>query len=31
VLDPGPKTDPNKIRIEMPQAAPDAVPQIQFK
>src|SRR5216684_3994645 len=30
-LDIGSKTDPNKIRIEMPQLAPSEVPQIQFK
>jgi TRAP-type mannitol/chloroaromatic compound transport system permease large subunit len=30
-LESGPKIDPNKIRIEVPQAAPQAIPQIQFK
>jgi hypothetical protein len=30
-LDAAPKVDPTKIRIEVPQAAPEAVPQIQFK
>ena len=30
-LDPSPKIDPTKIRIEVPQAAPEAVPLIQFK
>ncbi len=30
-LDSGPKIDPNKIRIEVPQTAPEAIPQIEFK
>jgi hypothetical protein len=30
-LDASPKIDPTKIRIEVPQAAPEAAPQIQFK
>ena len=30
-LDRGPKIDPNKIRIELPQAAPSENPQLQFK
>jgi len=30
-LDATPKIDPTKIRIEVPQAAPSEVPQIQFK
>lgn len=30
-LDTASKIDPNKIRIEMPQTAPDTAPQIQFK
>jgi TRAP-type mannitol/chloroaromatic compound transport system permease large subunit len=30
-LDTGPKVDPNKIQIEVPQAAPGETPQIQFK
>ena len=30
-LDAGPKIDPNKIRIEVPDTAPSEIPQIQFK
>jgi TRAP-type mannitol/chloroaromatic compound transport system permease large subunit len=30
-LDSGPKVDPTKIQIEVPQAAPAEIPQIQFK
>src|SRR5690348_16048034 len=30
-LDSGPKLDPSKIQIEVPQAAPGETPQIQFK
>jgi TRAP-type mannitol/chloroaromatic compound transport system permease large subunit len=30
-LDAGSKVDPTKIQIEVPQAAPEAIPQIQFK
>jgi TRAP-type mannitol/chloroaromatic compound transport system permease large subunit len=30
-LDTGPKVDPNKIQIEIPQTAPQAIPQVQFK
>jgi TRAP-type mannitol/chloroaromatic compound transport system permease large subunit len=30
-LDTGPKVDINKIRIEVPQTAPQAIPQVQFK
>jgi TRAP-type mannitol/chloroaromatic compound transport system permease large subunit len=30
-LDAGPKVDPSKIRIEVPQSAPQEIPQIQFK
>ena len=30
-LDASPKIDPTKIRIEVPQAAPDAIPQVEFK
>jgi TRAP-type mannitol/chloroaromatic compound transport system permease large subunit len=30
-LDTGPKVDPTKIQIEVPQAAPGETPQIQFK
>jgi hypothetical protein len=30
-LDSGPKVDPNKIQIEVPQTEPQAIPQIQFK
>jgi hypothetical protein len=30
-LDAGPKVDPNKIQIEVPQTAPGAIPQIEFK
>ncbi len=30
-LDSGPKIDPTKIRIEVPQAAPAETPQIEFK
>jgi len=30
-LDKGPKIDPTTIRIEVPQDAPNEMPQIQFK
>jgi TRAP-type mannitol/chloroaromatic compound transport system permease large subunit len=30
-LDTGPKVDPNKVNIEVPQSAPQEIPQIQFK
>jgi hypothetical protein len=30
-LDSGPTIDPDKIRIEVPQAAPGETPPIQFK
>ena len=30
-LDTAPKIDPTKIQIEVPQAAPDETPPIQFK
>ncbi len=30
-LDTGPKVDPNKIQIEVPQTVPSEIPQVQFK
>jgi len=30
-LEGGPKIDPSKIRIELPQPAPEQSPQIRFK
>ena len=30
-LDTGPKVDPNKIQIEVPQTAPNEIPKVQFK
>jgi len=30
-LEGGPKIDPSKIRIELPQLAPQESPQIEFK
>jgi len=30
-LDTGPKLDPTKIRIEVPQLQPEQTPQVQFK
>ena len=30
-LDSGSKVDPNKVRFEVPQSAPQEIPQIQFK
>jgi len=30
-LESGPKIDPSKIQIELPQLAPEQSPQIQFK
>ncbi len=30
-LDTGPKVDPSKIQIEVPQTAPNEIPQVQFK